>query len=270
VYTIGEFSRITGLSIKTLRFYHDQGLLLPSVVDDQTGYRYYSVSKIEVAQVIAGLRSLDLSLAEIAELLQSCDDDEDILDLLVQQRTSIEHKLRQFRGIARTLDQLITRQKDERMAAKSASSAIEVKSAEPQLIAAIRVRGKYSECGSAFGKIARQFGRHLCGPPFLLHYDTEYREDDANYDACLPIRRRREVPGIEVRELPGGPCVTLVHRGPYEELGRAYARLFDYLKKHAYEVQLPTREVYLKGPGMIFKGNPKRYLTEIQVLVNSK
>ena len=265
VYTIGEFSRITGLSVKTLRFYHEQGLLTPSSIDEQSGYRYYAPSKIDVAAVITRLRSLDLSLAEIAELLRSFDDDGDVLELLERQRSVIGQKLRQYRGIARSLDEFIAKQKEERMFAQTASQSISQKTLEPLLIAAIRVQGRYSECGPAFGRIARHFGRYLAGPPFLLHYDTEYHETDANFDACFPIRQRKQVEGIDVRELPRALCVALVHRGPYEEMGRSYAKVFDYLNEKGYEVEMPTREVYLKGPGMIFKGNPKRYLTEIQI-----
>jgi effector-binding domain-containing protein len=151
------------------------------------------------------------------------------------------------------------------MFAQTASFAIEEKSLAPLLIAAIRMRGRYSDCGKAFARIGRNFGRHISGPPFLLHYDTEYRENDADFEACFPIRQRKDVEGIEVRELPGGMCVSLVHKGPYDELGRSYAKIFDYLDEKSYEVEMPTREVYLKCPGMIFKGNPKRYLTEIQI-----
>ncbi len=265
MYTIGEFSRITGLSVKTLRFYHEQGLLAPTSIDEQSGYRYYAPAKIEVAEVITRLRALDLTLAEIADLLERYDDDGDVLALLERQRSVIAQKLRQYRGIARSLDQLIAKQREERMFAQTASQSIAEKSLEPLLIAAIRVQGRYAECGAAFGRIARHFGRSLAGPPFLLHYDAEYHETDASFDACFPIRQRKQIEGIEVRELPGGLCVALVHRGPYDEMGRSYARVFDYLNEKGYEVEMPTREVYLKGPGMIFKGNPKRYLTEIQV-----
>ena len=45
VFSIGEFSKITGLTVKTLRFYHEQGLLHPTHVDSETGYRYYDVSR---------------------------------------------------------------------------------------------------------------------------------------------------------------------------------------------------------------------------------
>jgi DNA-binding transcriptional MerR regulator/effector-binding domain-containing protein len=264
VYTIGEFSRITGLSVKTLRFYHEQGLLEPSSIDEQSGYRYYAPAKIEIAQVITRLRALDISLAEIADILRRLEDDGDVLEVLERQRTVIEQKLRHYRGIARSLDQLIDKQKEERMFANTASYTIEEKSLGPMLIAAIRMHGRYSECGKAFGRIARHFGRHINGPAFLLHYDDEYRENDANFEACFPVRQRKDVDGIDVRELPRGTCISLVHKGPYDDLGRSYAKVFDYLNEKGYEVEMPTREVYLKGPGMIFKGNPKRYLTEIQ------
>ena len=101
----------------------------------------------------------------------------------------------------------------------------------------------------------------------MLHYDSEYREDDADFEACMPIRKGKAADGISVRELPGGRCVALVHKGPYEQLGRSYAKILGYIKDKGYEVAMPTREVYLKGPGMIFKGNPRNYLTEIQILV---
>jgi effector-binding domain-containing protein len=61
--------------------------------------------------------------------------------------------------------------------------------------------------------------------------------------------------------------VALIHKGPYEQLGHSYGRITRYIKEKGYTIISPTREVYLKGPGMIFKGNPMNYLTEIQMLV---
>ena len=72
---------------------------------------------------------------------------------------------------------------------------------------------------------------------------------------------------ITVRELPGGRCLSLLHKGPYHGISSSYAQLFAYAKEHGHKITTPTREVYIKGPGMIFKGNPKKYLTEIQMLV---
>jgi effector-binding domain-containing protein len=98
-----------------------------------------------------------------------------------------------------------------------------------------------------------------------LYFDGEYREDDADFEPCIPIRKEVAVDGVSIRTLPGARCLTLVHRGPYEQLGRSYAKILKQARERKLNIVLPTREVYVKGPGMIFKGNPKNYLTEIQL-----
>jgi len=143
------------------------------------------------------------------------------------------------------------------------------KSLDAMLVAGIRMKGRYGDCSKAFGRICRSMGRHIAGKPLMLHYETEYKENDADFEACVPVRQRKEVEGIAVRELPAGRCVSLLHKGPYEELSASYAKVLKYVKDHGYNIIMPTREVYLKGPGMIFKGNPRKYLTEIQFPIQS-
>jgi effector-binding domain-containing protein len=60
-----------------------------------------------------------------------------------------------------------------------------------------------------------------------------------------------------------------MHQGPYETLGRSYEKILAYAHEKGYRIALPTREVYVKGPGMIFRGNPAKYLTEIQLPVEA-
>lgn len=265
--TIGEFSKITGLSVKTLRFYHETGVLVPSAVDNDTGYRYYAESKIDEARIIKQLRLLDFPLEEIAEILSSYQDDADILDYLERQKRMIEDKVRAFREIGASLDNIISQEREARKAMNDAHYEVETKVVGSLLIAGVRMKGKYSDCGQGFAKIGKKFGRHISGKPFLLHYDHEYKDDDADFEACFPIRKGTSTEGITVRELPGGQCVTLLHKGPYEELGRSYQKILTHIKNQGHEILTPTREVYIKGPGMIFKGNPKKYLTEIQMLI---
>lgn len=267
--TIGEFSRVTGLTVKTLRFYHEQGLLAPTHVDEQTGYRYYAETKIETARVIAQLRALQFSVAEIAAMLQQCGDDADVLEFLERHKRSIAEQVRRFRDIDRSLDHIISQLREVRRAMNEATFQIEEKTLGNLLIAGVRMRGKYRDCGQGFSQIGRNFGRHICGSPLMLIYDSEYKEDDADFEVCMPVRKGTSRGDISVRELPGGCCVSLIHQGPYEDLGRSYARILEYIHQQGYQVQIPSREVYLKGPGMIFKGNPKKYLTEIQFLVKS-
>lgn len=267
MFSIGEFSKLTQLTVKTLRFYHEEGLLIPKYVDPDTGYRYYDESHVETARAISYLRSLEFPLSAIKELLRGQESD-DILDLLERQQLAVQERIRQLRKASVSLQQFIAAEKEARAVAQI-SDDIHEKTLEPLLVAGIRMQGRYADCGQAFGRLGRSLGRHICGKALLLHYDSEYHETDADFEACLPIRREIAVEGVSVRKLPGGPCVALVHRGPYEQLGRSYARIFEYINDRKHKVLTPTREVYLKGPGMIFKGNPKKYVTEIQVLVET-
>ncbi|MBI3865393.1 MAG: MerR family transcriptional regulator [Planctomycetia bacterium] len=265
MFSIGEFSKLTRLTVKTLRFYHEEGLLVPAFVDPDSGYRYYGPGQIDEARAISYLRELEFSISDIRELLQNSAD-EDFLKILERQHTAIKDRIRRLGKAARSLEQFISQEREARTMAQTTDDVHE-KTLDPVLVAGIRMRGRYCDCGSAFGKIGRSFGRFLCGKPLLLHYDDEYHETDADFEACMPIRQEKRVDGVSVHELPGGRCVALVHHGPYDQLSRSYARIFQHIHERKYRVVMPTREVYLKGPGMIFKGNPKKYVTEIQVLI---
>lgn len=123
---------------------------------------------------------------------------------------------------------------------------------DPVLVAGIRMSGFYSDCGKGFKQLGRKVGRHIVGKPMCLFYDSEYREGDANFEPCMPIRTLVDVEGVNVRELPGGRCLSLMHLGHYDRLRDSYAKLRDYVQTHGCNVTLPTREIYHKGPGMIF------------------
>ncbi len=267
MFTIGEFSKITGLTVKTLRFYHEQGLLTPTSVDEETGYRYYDRSKIETARIITHLRSLDLSLDEISTILRSTGDDADLREIMERQKSLLETKIQRYREIVRSLNQFLSEEEEARKLMSQSPFQIEEKVADPILVAGIRMKGRYADCGPVFARIGRRLGRHISGKPLLLHYDTEYHEEDADFEPCMPVRTVKPVDGISIRQLPGGRCVSLLHNGPYDRLGQSYAKVLDYVRAKGYEVAVPTREIYHKGPGMIFRGNPKNYLTEIQLLI---
>jgi DNA-binding transcriptional MerR regulator len=262
-YSIGEFSQITGLSPKTLRFYHEKGILVPSSVDEATGYRFYDASKIEKARIIMRLRQMEFSIEDISTVFPECGDDADILSHLERQKQFLQQRISEDRDIVHSLAEIIAKEKEAKQLLETGKFAVEEKSTEPALIAGIRMKGRYSECGAAFSRLGKAIGRYICGKALCLYYDGEYREEDANFEPCFPIRKRVEAEGISVRELPGARCLSLVHRGPYDQLGRSYAKILKEANERKVNIALPTREVYVKGPGMIFKGNPKNYLTEI-------
>ena len=265
LYSIGEFSQVASLSVKTLRFYHEKGLLIPTSVEEQTGYRYYDAGKIEKARVIMQLRHLEFSLEDIATVMSECVDEADILSYLERQRNVLQQRIQADRDIVRSLNEIITKEKAARQVLAGGAYAVEEKAIEPMWIAGIRLKGAYNECGSIFSRLGKLVGRFICGKPLCLYYDGEYRDGDADFEPCFPIRKEVAVEGVSVRSLPGRRCLTLIHRGPYDQLGHSYAKVLEQANERQIKISLPTREVYVKGPGVIFKGDPKNYLTEIQL-----
>jgi DNA-binding transcriptional MerR regulator/effector-binding domain-containing protein len=272
MFSIGQFSTASGIPVRTLRFYHDVGLLVPASVDAATNYRSYDERNLENAKVIVALRGLEFSLEEVRQILAECRDDTDVIHQLERQKKTITGKIQHYEKVLSTLNQLMDKERRTREEAKTiaTNTAVEERDIEPVLVAGIRMNGSYSDCGKGFAALGKQLGRHIAGKPLCLYYDGEYRDADANFEPCMPIRKQVETNGdVSIRELPAAHCVTVLHHGPYEELKNSYAKILKYVNARGYKVSLPTREVYLKGPGMIFRGNPKKYVTEIQLPVET-
>jgi DNA-binding transcriptional MerR regulator len=265
MFSIGEFSKVTGLSVKTLRFYHERGLLVPARVDAGSGYRYYSQHNVDTARAIAALRSCDFSLDEIAAILADCSDEGDIIEFLERHKMRLAERVDRDRDLIRAIDQVVERESAARQMLRQAPFEIEEKTQPALLVAGVRMQGRYEDSGAGFATLGRAVGSAVCGKPLCLYYDGDYREDDADFEPCMPIRNSVSADGVHVREIPGVRCISVMHRGPYHELGRSYQRVIEYVGDRGYTIELPTREVYWKGPGMIFRGNPQRYLTEIQI-----
>ncbi|MEM6993606.1 MAG: MerR family transcriptional regulator [Myxococcota bacterium] len=266
--SIGEFSRATALTVKTLRRYHERGLLMPSHVDPASGYRYYDEGAIERAAVIKALRQLEFSLDDIGHILAECADDADALQYLSQQREAIASRMAHLRSIASAIDSVIHTETTAK-AMNEKDFQIEEKIVAAQLVAGIRTHGTFDACKDVFKQLGRAFGFGLAGKPGMLVYDEEYKPVDADFEPYFPVKKAKKTPPeIHVRTLDGGKALCLVHRGPYDRISAAYGRLLAEIRRRGWTPKSPSREVYLKGPGMLFTGNPEKYLTEVQIFVD--
>lgn len=268
MYQIGDFSFISRLTIKTLRYYHECGLLEPSQIDPETGYRYYDEKCLDRARTIRELRNLDFSIKEIKEMLDNCRDDSELLDYMLNKQSEISRKMANYESMEKKLTAFIkqTRQLEE-LHEMNKSSEIIIKNIPDILIASIRFRGKYQDAGIYFPRLFKLCVRHASGDPFSLYYDSDYKEQDADIEACVPAKIPVEGDGIKSRMLKGGQAISIIHKGSYENLGDSYKKLIDYINQAGLKTAIPSREIYLKGPGMILPRSPRKFITEIQLLV---
>src|SRR5215213_6636100 len=121
MFSIGEFSTISGITVRTLRFYHEIGLLVPAKVDPATNYRTYDERNLETAKVIAALRSLEFSLEQIREILAECRDDTDVLGQLERQQKLLTGRVRHYQTVLDTVNQMIEMERRTRGESKMAT-----------------------------------------------------------------------------------------------------------------------------------------------------
>ena len=145
---------------------------------------------------------------------------------------------------------------------------VEVK---PQLVAGIKKTGQYKIIAELLPKIyeyAGSKGAQFTGPPVFLCHEAgaeEAMEADkngtANVEVVAPIGEKiPETDEITCYTLPGGKMAKTIHKGPYEDCGPTYEKLFKWLVENGKKVTGPTREAYLNDPREVA---PKEILTEI-------
>jgi DNA-binding transcriptional MerR regulator len=234
---IGEFSRLTHLTVKTLRHYHELGLLVPAQVDRHTGYRRYGTGQVHEALLIGRLRGLDLPLAEIGRLLAAPDPAERDAVLAGHLRR-MERELDRTRAVVASLRELLV---------PSAAPAVEYRTLPELTVVTVggRVRrdGVEAWCAAAFRRLYVTLGAtRPTGPAGATYADEFFTEGIGEVLAFVPVPP--DTPGDPIR-LPGGRFAVTVHAGPYAELDRSYAALGAYVAEHATAAPGPIREIYL-------------------------
>lgn len=262
MYRISEFSRITGLTVKALRYYDEEGILKPSCRAENS-YRYYDDKDFQKARLVRLLRDLDFSIAEMKEILANYDSPEDLAYYLAEKKDRIAEQINRDKALMKKIDLYLQLKETE---AGSMNYKIEFKDFEAQTVAALRFRGKYSDVGKYIGTIYKEVKGKADGAPFCCYYDGEYKEE-ADIEVCIPTKGSVTGAKVESKQLPKIRAISTTHIGSYETLNSAYKAIMDYAREHNLECLLPSREIYHKGPGMIFKGNPNKYVTEIVIPV---
>jgi len=269
--TIGAFSAAAKLSVKTLRMYEESGILVPGRIDPVTGYRYYGDAAWERARILAPLRDLGFSHAELKAIAADCSDDGDLAGFLERRLREVEADIARLRAVRDRLN-LYSRTQGarEKETEMKKDTEIREKALASFPMCGLRYKGRYDGIGERFAELFRKAGRWADGAPAALYYDGEFRDGDADIEAVLPLKKPVAIEGLDCRVLGETRALCALHYGPYETLGETYRVLFEAIESRGLEALVPTREVYLKGPGLIFPRKPERFVTEIQIPVGPR
>lgn len=140
---------------------------------------------------------------------------------------------------------------------------IEIKDIEPIRVAYIRYNGIVSKASKIFPSVFKAISGMVSGSPFFCYYKMNPDTKVGEMDLCVPTFKEPYGNGVSVKEIPRVKAVCVTHVGSYETMNLAYKAIYTYAQKNNLVLEFPFREVYIKGPGMFLKGNPKKYITEI-------
>ncbi|GGK61007.1 MerR family transcriptional regulator [Nocardia camponoti] len=259
---IGEFARLTHLSVKTLRFYHEIALLEPVSVDAATGYRRYGTNQIERAQLIRRLRALEMPLSEIQTVVSTTDPAVRD-DALRAHLTSMETRLHDTGAAIASLRALLT----EPTAPIRVQYRVEPAFPALTLTARVAHADISGWCGDAFERIYVALADADLLPAGVAGatYSTEFFADDVGeVTAYVPVAGDAAITDADLRivELPVRIYAVALHDGPFEDFDRTYGALGAHVAEHASALpDEPIRERYLIGPDQ--SHNPADYRTEV-------
>ncbi|MGH4121251.1 MerR family transcriptional regulator [Clostridium sp.] len=266
MYKIGEFSKITNLSVKALRYYDEENILKPSYRCEENSYRFYDDNEFKKAELIVMLRELNFSISEIKDVISIYQDKADIYYILEEKKDMIKKKITEEKALLKKINLYI---KPNLLEDDIVNYKIEVRDIPAVKVASIRYKGKYSDIGMYISRIYKVIKSAAKDQPFSCYYDGEYKEE-ADIEVCVPISKQVNDPNITTKELPQIRVVSTRHTGSYESINMAYKAIFDYAQENNINFLIPSREIYIKGPGMIFKGNPSNYITEIIIPIKQE
>ena len=259
---IGEFSKLAKMTVKTLRYYDEIGLLKPVFVDDN-GYRYYQIEQLNVLLKIASLRNLDMSLTDIKEIISN----NEMLEILIKHQKSLEDELVNKQHQISLIKKYIEKAKKGDFMENYTIKEIVV----PENIVyykhgiidsmadlATFVLGAGSECAQNNPNLKCK------GYCYVTYTAKEYKERDVELEYAEAVESfGKESENIKFREDPEIKAVSVLHKGKYENLSQAYAFALNYVKDKHYEIAGPIREVYIHG--CWDEEDEENYLTEIQI-----
>ena len=259
---IGEFSKLSLTTVKALRFYEKEGLLIPASVDEWTGYRFYETSQLETAAKIKSYRQLGLSIEEIKSIFSGEDAGKILSEKAVYLRklkADTEHQL--------SVIEFILEEKEMKY-------QVTVKEIPEMIVySSEAVLAKYSDCMQWIPSVGQECLKlnpdlKCTEPPyeFCEYLDGEYKETDIRIrhnEAVSAFGKENE--HIKFRTLPAAKVLSIYHKGAYDNIGEAYAYITEYAEKNGYEVTGLARESYIDG--IWNKESVSDWLTEIQLPV---
>ena len=268
---IGEFSKLSRVSVRMLRHYDEIGLLKPAEIDRFTDYRYYREDQLPTAGRIAALKEMGFSLADIVRILEVYDDREQLEQFFSARREELERSLQDTEYKLTLLDAARKRLRKE----EDMSYNVIVKTVPERYAATIQMTiPRYEDEGMIWGKLAEETWRMnlvedepcLCAVTYL---DGEYKEENVEMMAWKTVKGSYpDTEHVKFRTFPEVTVASCTYQGSYTQITEVYAAVIAWMEANGYEPAGPMFNIYHVSPHET--QNPEEFVTEICYPVKKK
>lgn len=263
LYKIGMFANMNRVTIKTLRYYDEQKLLIPVYVDDENGYRYYAAGQMAQLHRIIALKMMGFSIDDIRKIMDGAEEK----SFLLEKKQEI---LKEIAVLTEKLSQVESYLVRENM---NLSAPVLIKEIPAAIVCTMKHRIKSYD---ALFELMPQMGAQMemldckCAQPaycFTHYLESGYTDEDILVEICEAVTEKKQDSGdIVFKVLPKVPTAACIfHKGSYDTLHNSYAMLLQYIEENGYEICGNIRESYIDG--VWNKETEKEWLTEIQIPV---
>jgi DNA-binding transcriptional MerR regulator len=249
---IGDFARLSQVSVVTLRYYDEMDLLKPVKVDTFTGYRFYSADQLPRLNRILALKDLGFSLEQIKLMLADALTLEQLRGMLTIQRQEVEKRLADEQERLRRIE---SRLRQIELEDKMPKYDVVIKHTPVMRVVSRRVTvptndqvPKYLDAAyrEVYSYIHEQ-GAKQTGPHFTLWHSASDVYENEDVEAIVPIDRSlKGNDDVKVYELPSTQVAAVVHHGNFEDFTQGHAAILEWIDANGYKIVGPYREIYIK------------------------
>ena len=265
LYKIGMFAAMNHVTVKTLRFYEEQGLLMPAYIHPESGYRYYLLSQMSVIHQITALKMAGFTLEEIARINSGVDEKA----VLLKKKSELIAKIADLTKQIAVVDGYLSRQKAR------LSAPVLIKTIPETTVAAMQVRiesyDTLFDVMPKMGALMEKAGCECAIPEYCFtnYLEPRCKDEDILVEICESVaasRKGRE--GLYFRTLPEIQAACIFHKGSYGTFSESYETVLKYIEENGYEIVGTIRESYIDG--VWNKEDEWEWLSEIQIPVRKK
>lgn len=263
LYKIGMFAQMNHITIKTLRFYEEQGLLLPAYVDGENGYRYYTMNQMADIQRITALKQAGFTLDDIKLINQGAD----TAYLLSSKKAALLKKIAELTSQIAVIDGYLSGP------AGTLDAPVLIRTIPAVTVASMKKRiDSYDELFSLMPEMGAEMERLGCRcalPEYCFtHYlEPGFRDEHILIETCEAVTEKKEDSAlVKFRELPEITAACIFHKGSYSNFSESYAAILRFIEENGYKICGNIRENYIDG--IWNKDREEDWLSEIQIPVS--